>query len=82
MSEYNFNVKLETKNYTIEVAESDNYGYFEHHELGEERGGGLWFERNIEGKLELMDYDGVPYLSKQVIAALREHGYIVDETFE
>lgn len=84
---YEFNKTGETANYEIKIDTNANYGYFEHHTLGDERGGGLWFEKesfeNAQGfRLNLIDYDGVAVLPKQVIAWLREQGIFVDEDFE
>lgn len=72
MAEYNWNIKTTTKNFGIMIAESDNYGYFEHHIHGDGCGGGLWFD----GK-ELIDYDGVSDLPKEVARALKEQGFDV-----
>ena len=55
----------------------DDFGYFEHEDYGDEWGGGLWFE----GK-NLIDYDGVYELPAEVIAGIRELGYIVAREFE
>jgi hypothetical protein len=55
----------------------DDFGYFEHEDYGDEWGGGLWFE----GK-NLIDYDGVYELPSEVIAGIRELGYIVTQEFE
>jgi hypothetical protein len=55
----------------------ENFGYFEHEDYGDEWGGGLWFE----GK-SLIDYDGVYELPSEVIAGIRELGYIVAQEFE
>lgn len=55
----------------------ENFGYFEHEDYGDEWGGGLWFE----GK-NLIDYDGVYELPSEVIAGIRELGYIVAQEFE
>lgn len=89
MSEsYNFNKKTQSGHYEVQVDTESQYGYFEHDELGDESGGGLWFEQSAEKdtdgnfKLELMDYDGVSELPKSVIKALREMGFIVGENFE
>lgn len=88
MSDYNFDTKLNTKNFTVEIDTQANYGYFEHNELGDECGGGLWFqvvpmsEAGLEKKVELIDYDGVFALPKEVITVLRTAGYILDEDFE
>lgn len=85
---YNFDTKLNTKNFTVEIDTQANYGYFEHNTKGDECGGGLWFqavpmsEAGLEKKVELIDYDGVFALPKEVITVLRTAGYIVDEDFE
>lgn len=65
---------IETKNYSIilNCNGDKSRGYFEHHVYGDERGGGLWFERK-----ELIDYDGMSYLPKQVMEALKAAGYDV-----
>lgn len=83
---YNFTVKIETPKYTIDIDVDQLYGYFEHNELGDEKAGGLWFERvsyeNERGYvIDLVDYDGVFALPTQVATALRQHGYHVDEVF-
>lgn len=82
MAEYDFNCKIVTDNFTIEVADSDRYGAFEHNDLGDECGGGLWFEQNPEGKLELIDADGTYTLPEEVAEALRLAGYVITEEFE
>jgi len=63
-------IRVETKHFYIEIKGSK--GYFEHLELGDACGGGLWFK----GK-ELVDYDGVYSLPKEVAEKLRELGYKV-----
>lgn len=86
---YSFDKKFHGGKYTIQVDTKAMYGYFEHDILGDERAGGLWFDiapsvklvPDIE-RLELIDYDGMPVLPKDVAAALRENGFIVDEDFE
>ena len=40
---YNFNKKTKVKHYEVEVDTESMYGNFEHDELGDESGGGLWF---------------------------------------
>jgi len=86
---YNFDTKLNTKNFTVEIDTQANYGYFEHNTKGDECGGGLLFqtvpmsEAGLKKKkVELIYYDGVFALPKEVISALRTAGYIVDEDFE
>lgn len=65
---YNFDVNLTTPHYTIEIDTAANYGYFENNKTGS--GGGLWFE----GK-EILDYDGVSELPKEVEEALKNAGF-------
>ncbi len=64
----------------VEIDPVELYGYYEARNGAE--GGGLWFERSKDGALELVDYDGQVVLPKEVIAALRQSGVIVDESFE
>ena len=59
---YNFNCKLGTQNYTIDIDVKNKYGYFEHDTLGDQSGGGLWFDKD----LKLIDYDGVFELPSEV----------------
>ena len=71
-------MKVETDNFTVEIFDDrPERGYFEHNLLGDECGGGLWFE----GK-NLIDYDGVFELPKEVIWAVRKLGFHVGEEFE
>lgn len=69
-------MKVTTNNFCIEIL-SPTKGYFEHETEGDNCAGELWFE----GK-ELIDYDGVFALPKEVVTALREYGWIVGEEFE
>ena len=70
-------MKVTTDNFTVEIFdETPLRGYFEHEEYGDEYGGGLWFK----GK-NLVDYDGVFELPKEVIQALRDLGFYVDPEF-
>ena len=58
------------------------YGYWERKDGSE--GGGLWFEpcaTGGPGRLELIDYDGAFSLPRAVYAALRDAGYVMDESF-
>jgi hypothetical protein len=43
---------------------------------------GLWFQRNPDGKFELIDFDGAHCLPQRVAEILREEGFLVDSTFE
>lgn len=72
MPSYDFTKDLSTSNFEVRIDEGAQYGYFEHKDLGDECGGGLWFEGD-----ELVDYDGVFSLPKEVAEALLAAGYIV-----
>lgn len=67
--------------YQVEVSPTTKYGWFEHNELGDESGGGLWFDTTESGQLNLIDYDGVFELPKDVIEALVRLGCQVGEDF-
>ena len=71
-------MKVETDNFTVEIFdETPLRGYFEHEVLGDNCAGELLFE----GK-NLIDYDGVFELPKEVIWAVRKLGFHVGEEFE
>ncbi len=59
----------------VQISPSTQYGYWEFSDGSE--GGGLWFE----GK-ELVDFDGHYVLPARVCKALRDNGYILDESFD
>lgn len=65
-----YDVMTETKNFTFYRFDDPDYWYFEHNELGDECGGGLWFKDR-----ELVDYDGVYMLPKEVAMKLKELGF-------
>lgn len=76
---YNFDKKAQHGPFEISVDTQAKYGYFEHDELGDGCGGGMWFEHNAEqDKLELTDYDGVACLPKRVAKGLVEMGFYLD----
>lgn len=74
-NKYNFDVNLSTERYTIEIDTAESYGYFQDNTTGTE--GGLWFDG-----MELVDYDGVAVLPKQVEDALKANGYSLDDDEE
>lgn len=87
--QYNFNVKLKSeKGHEIGIDTWANYGHWERPN-GEE-GGGLWFvvapnqpkRINEHCVLELTDYDGTSCLNSSIIKALRDHGIVVDVSFD
>ncbi len=51
--------------YEVVINEDKKTGWFEHNRFGDEVAGGLWFEDN-----ELVDYDGVMILPKEVICII------------
>lgn len=71
-------MKFRTKNFYGEVDPEKHRGWFEHEEHGDEYGGGLWFDNDMN----LTDYDGVFELPKEVIQAIRSLGFYVGEEFE
>lgn len=76
-----FDKKVHVAPYTVEVSTKEARGHFEHDEFGDERGGGLWFQANEDGKLEIIDYDGRVCLPDRVIEALEQMDIIVPEEF-
>ena len=67
----------ETKNFDVGISVEGDRGYFEHHEYGEEVGGGLWFEDG-----EIIDYDGTFELPMEVLLELRDNrGVKIDKLF-
>jgi hypothetical protein len=74
--DYNFTTRLGTQNYDIGIDPKALYGYFEHNELGEDSGGGLWFDKHFN----LIDYDGVFQLPSEVKNILIQFGMISKET--
>lgn len=75
MEKYNFNKKEQVGSWLVEVDTQAQYGYFEHQETGTE--GGLWFKNN-----ELIDYDGVYEIPRQVVMALQSMNLNVDYVLE
>jgi hypothetical protein len=65
---------LHTERFEIGIHDGRLRGWFEHNELGDECGGGLWFE--ADGTL--YDYDGVYMIPLEVLAALKAEGFNVE----
>ena len=59
----------------VEISPSTQDGYWEFSDGSE--GGGLWFEGNT-----LVDYDGHYCLPARIAKALRDNGYLLDESFD
>ena len=82
---YNFNITIHPWGNspefgTVVIDEAQMYGAWEYKDGTE--GGGLWFERSDDGRLDLTDYDGAFSLPVSVVKALREANVSVDEIFE
>ncbi len=78
---YAFNENLKTSRHRAVAIDRDAlYGYWER--LDGSEGGGLWFERLGDGRLELIDYDGTTSLGWDVVACLRENGFVVGTEFD
>lgn len=68
---------VNTANFEVEVYRRPNgevQGWFEHHEEGDEYGGGLWFDALEDGTLTVRDFDGVFELPEEVQQALKDKG--------
>ena len=61
---------MEKGNWEVKISPTTQYGYFENVKTGS--GGGLWFDGP-----ELVDYDGVFDLPKDVVDMLEGAGYDV-----
>lgn len=84
MSTYNFNLTLHPYGLAagagvVQIDEWKRYGYWEYRDGTE--GGGLWFDRDDTGALELVDFDGAGQLPFAVVKHLRDAGFVVDDTF-
>jgi hypothetical protein len=73
-----YNVHILTERYEIKIDLKEMYGWFEHNDTG--TGGGLWFVLTVDG-VELIDYDGVAVLPREVVLLLRKIKFIVGEDF-
>jgi hypothetical protein len=62
---------LNTEHFTIGIHKGGLHGWFEHNTLGDECGGGLWFDPDGT----LYDYDGVYRIPLEVLEALKANGF-------
>ncbi len=65
---------IHTERFEIGIHDDRLRGWFEDKELGDELGGGLWFE--ADGTL--YDYDGVYMVPLEVLSALKADGFDVE----
>lgn len=74
-------VEYKTANYTIHYDPATLRGDFEHNTRGEYSAGMLIFEamEAEPGKVELIDYDGVTQLPKEVKECLKNQGFNLDD---
>ena len=70
---YDFDKKITVGKFEVKVDTKSQYGCFEHELYGEDCGGGLWFSDN-----ELVDFDGVGILPKDVGEAIKKLGLKID----
>ena len=82
MSQYTFDIKLKTaKGHEVEIATDELYGCFTMADGSE--GGGLWFYKNHDRLLELIDYDGQAALPLQVYELLKaQPNMLIDDSFD
>lgn len=76
--EYDFTVRMGSQNFEVYYDPVSKYGYFEHIELGDNCGGGLWFDE----KNNLIDYDGVAVLPREVRDTLQRFNMIHPDEVE
>ncbi len=73
-----YNVNLSTNKFEIWINTDARYGWFEDKIFGDENGGGLWFDKDMQ----LEDYDGVYFLPNDVRNQLMRNNYITQEMYE
>ena len=77
---YHFSVTLETdRKSPVLIDPVALYGYWER--LDGTEGGGLWFQRLPDGRLELVDSDGSYELRQDIVRCLRSNGYVLDDAW-
>lgn len=77
---YTFDITLQYNSVAVIKIDTEAlYGYWEHSDGSE--GGGLWFDKNCDGILELADYDGAFELPIKVLKALESARVFVDDVF-
>ena len=66
---------INTARFEVGIHDDRKHGWFEHHEHGDEYGGGLWFDDGV-----VVDYDGISgYLPTEILDALQAEGFNVDD---
>lgn len=82
MAKYNYTIEFTRNNGVSKLAIDPValYGYWERKDGSE--GGGLWFRKNADGKLELVDFDGSYEFPREWVTILRNAGYVLDWAFD
>ena len=79
---YKFNVDCSSENYEIRVDTKALYGFFEHRQFGDNKGGELKFKfAPYMGMYQLIGYDGTFELPHEVAKALVDADFIVGWEF-
>ena len=73
-----YNVNLSTNKFEIWINTEAKNGWFEDKIVGDENGGGLWFDKDMQ----LEDYDGVYFLPDDVRNQLMRNNFITQEMYE
>jgi hypothetical protein len=73
-------LKIDVKTDHTGVDTTELKGYWDRADGSD--GGELLFEKDDDGGLNLIDYDGCMFLQMSVITELREAGFIVSADFE
>jgi hypothetical protein len=73
-------LKIDVKTSRTGVSKTELKGYWERADGSD--GGELLFEKDDDGVLNLIDYDGAPCLANAVVEELRGAGFLVDSSFE
>ena len=69
-----YDLKMQVGKYAVELSTSEKYGWFEHDVYGDEAGGSLEFN----DELELEDFDGMGVLPTEVCEAINKLGWSCD----
>ena len=71
---HNYSMDATYGKWEVKVSPTTQYGWFENNLTG--AGGGLWFDKG-----ELVDYDGLIHLPKDVKTGLLAAGFVVGPEF-
>ena len=77
---YNFDKVVQCGHWEVQIDTAEGYGCFE--DAGSGSGGGLWFDKGVDGKLTLYDYDGMTHLPTKVALGIVALGFVVPPEFD